>query len=48
LITPGRLPLKGTIVIDQPTAETGQCGEAVFLGPPTCVLTPNGRSIACQ
>jgi parallel beta-helix repeat protein len=32
-----RLPLAGLLVLDPPTAETGQCGQATFPGPaPSC------------
>ncbi len=39
-VTVGDLPLRFTAVLDPPTAETGQCGEATFPGPlpPSCVL----------
>jgi hypothetical protein len=41
------LPLKATIVIDAPTAETGQCGETAF-GTANCVLVSAGNTIKCQ
>jgi len=40
------LPLTGFIVLDPPTAETGQCGEASFDGPGVC--TSNGKSVVCK
>jgi parallel beta-helix repeat protein len=41
------LPLTGLVILDPPTAETGQCGEASFAGPEhTC--TANGRSVVCK
>lgn len=45
-----QLPLTGTFVIDSPTAETGQCGEAIFDGPPgpVCTATPSGTTINCK
>jgi len=40
------LPLTGFIVLDPPTAETGQCGAASFDGPGVC--TSNGKSVVCK
>ena len=49
-ITPQRLPLHGTVVIDAPVADTGQCGEATFPGLPgaSCALTTNGAALKCK
>jgi hypothetical protein len=33
-VDPTKLPLTGLLVIDPPTAETGQCARATFDGPP--------------
>jgi hypothetical protein len=38
------LPVKGTLVIDSPTATTGQCGEAT----PPCRIIGNGRTVLCR
>lgn len=43
----GRIPLLGTIVIDAPDATTGQCADAIFLGPkPSCTATAS--AISCR
>ena len=51
-VTPGALPLKGTIIFDTPMATLGQCGEALFPGPPSiapaCFVTPDGSEIICK
>ena len=50
-VTPGQIPLKGTMVIDSPTAETGQCGEATFPGPkqiPYCRFNGSGSTLLCK
>ena len=38
------LPLKGTFVIDQPLATTGQCGEAIA----ACRVIGQGKTILCR
>lgn len=40
------LPLTGYIILDPPTAETGQCGLASFDGPGVC--TSNGKNVICK
>jgi hypothetical protein len=41
------LPLRGLLVLDPPTAETGQCGQATFIAPAgTC--TSDGKSVRCR
>ena len=50
-VTPASLPLRATLVIDVPTASTGQCGEATFPGPepaPHCGLNGNGKTAFCR
>ncbi len=45
------LPLTGILVIDSPTAETGQCGEAHFAGPapfPLCTFSAGGNTVKCK
>ncbi|HZR80957.1 MAG TPA: fibronectin type III domain-containing protein [Candidatus Binatia bacterium] len=44
------LPLKATIVLDPPYAETNQCGEAVFPGPasPTCTYVTRAGVVKCK
>jgi hypothetical protein len=45
-VVPGNLPLTGLVVLDPPTAPTGQCVEATFTAPAsTC--TTDGRSVRC-
>ena len=48
-MSPGGVPVKGTIVIDAPFARTGQCGEALFPGrpAPACILKAAGRTLKC-
>jgi hypothetical protein len=41
------LPLTGLLVLDPPTAETGQCGQASFAGPGQGCRT-NGRGVTCR
>jgi hypothetical protein len=42
-----KLPLAGLLILDPPTAETGQCGEMTFPGPaPSC--TSNARAVICK
>lgn len=46
-VDPARLPLTGLLVLDPPTAETGQCGQATFAGPaPACVAGP--AAVTCR
>jgi parallel beta-helix repeat protein len=46
-VDPTRLPLTALVVLDPPTAETGQCGKAAFPGPmPTC--TADARAVRCR
>jgi parallel beta-helix repeat protein len=44
---PAELPLSGVLVLDPPTAETGQCGQASFAGPATS-CRGDGRSVVCR
>lgn len=41
------LPLTALLVLDPPTAETGQCGQAAFAGPATS-CTIDARSVRCK
>jgi hypothetical protein len=46
-VDPAALPLTALLVLDPPTAETGQCGEATFADPgPGC--TTNGTALRCR
>jgi hypothetical protein len=51
-VLPTQLPLKGTLVIDSPIAQTGQCGEAKFPGPPdptgACAFNSSGSTVKCK
>jgi len=50
-MSPNRMPLKGTMVIDSPIARTGQCGEALFTGPssvPRCTFNRTGITLHCK
>jgi hypothetical protein len=50
-VSQSQIPLKGTMVIDSPTAETGQCGEATFPGPspiPYCRFNGSGSTLICK
>ncbi len=40
------LPLTGLFVLDQPTAETGQCAQASFVLPQRC--TTDGKGVTCR
>jgi hypothetical protein len=46
------LPVGGTLVIDTPVAQTGQCGEAVFPAAPpsssSCLAERGGDSVHCK
>jgi parallel beta-helix repeat protein len=46
-VEPMTLPLAGLLVLDPPTAATGQCGVATFTGP-TQRCTSNGKSVKCK
>ena len=46
-IAPAMLPLTGLLILDPPTAEMGQCGQASFVGPsPAC--STGGRTVRCK
>ena len=45
-VDPAMLPLTGFLILDPPTAETGQCGEAIFFPPTRC--TTNGVTVRCR
>ena len=48
---PVSLPLAATMVLDPPTAETGQCGEVGFAGPaplPVCTFNRTGTTLSCK
>ena len=50
-VTPASLPLRATLVVDVPTATTGQCGEATFPGPapaPHCGVKGSGNTAVCR
>lgn len=45
------IPVVATIVLDPPTATTGQCGQATFPGPrplPSCTLSRSGDTLNCK
>src|SRR5262249_40623861 len=47
-VSPAKLPLKVTLVIDAPLAMSGQCGEALFPGlphQPTCRFNAKGATL---
>jgi hypothetical protein len=44
---PARLPLTGLVVLDPPTAGTGQCGVATFVAAGRRCTT-NGKAVACR
>ena len=46
-IDPSALPLTGLLILDPPTAATGQCGEATFARP-AATCTSDGRSVRCR
>jgi hypothetical protein len=46
-IAPADLPVKATLVIDVPTAETGQCGETDYPNG-ACVIGAGGSSVKCK
>jgi uncharacterized delta-60 repeat protein len=44
-------PLAATVVLDAPTAATGECGEIAFPGPPparSCALNKSGSTLTCK
>ena len=45
-VDPAKLPLTGLLVLDPPTAETGQCGATSFAGAAQQCAT-NGKSVRC-
>lgn len=45
-VDPANLPLTGLLVLDPPTAATGQCGIATFAAPQGC--TSDGKSVKCK
>jgi len=50
-VSPAAMPLKGTLVIDSPVAQTGQCGELVFAGPaptPHCAFNTKHSTLRCK
>ena len=42
-----QLPLTGLLVLDPPTAGTGQCGVATFVGPEQSCTT-DGKRVRCR
>jgi parallel beta-helix repeat protein len=46
-VEPANLPLRALFILDPPTAETGQCGQASFAGP-AASCTGNGRRVVCR
>jgi hypothetical protein len=44
----GEIPVKGIVVLDSPTAETGQCGEWVFPSAANCRFGGNFSSVTCK
>ena len=42
-----QLPLTGSLVLDPPTAETGQCGDAAFDGP-EAACSADSSSVRCR
>jgi hypothetical protein len=51
-VLPGDLPVKALLVLDPPTATSGQCGRATFPGPaptfPACNLSLSGNTLLCK
>ena len=50
-LSPTLMPLKGTMIIDAPLATTGQCGEALFPGPPPaphCAFNAPHSKLRCR
>jgi hypothetical protein len=52
IVNTANLPLTGTLVIDVPYAETGQCGEATFPATPpakpSCAVASAGKTVRCK
>jgi hypothetical protein len=47
-VVPGNgLPLRATLVLDPPTATTGQCGEIAY-APERCVFNGSGTAVSCR
>ncbi len=46
-VDPASLPLTGFLILDPPTAATGQCGVATFVGPKQRCTT-DGRAVKCK
>ncbi|HZR79474.1 MAG TPA: hypothetical protein VFD92_00130 [Candidatus Binatia bacterium] len=46
--TPSDTPLRGTFVIDQPTADTGQCSEITFSSPAACKFNRTFSQVTCR
>ena len=44
----GEIPLKATVVIDSPTAETGQCGEWTFPSAASCRFAGSFSTVNCK
>jgi hypothetical protein len=44
-VDPTKLPLTGLLILDPPTAETGQCGETAFAG---AACTSDGGAVRCR
>jgi cysteine-rich repeat protein len=50
-LTPADLPLGATVVLDPPSATTGECGEVTFTGPapaPACSFGSSGKTLKCS
>ncbi len=50
-VSPAEMPLKGTLVIDSPIAQTGQCGELLFTGvapAPHCAFNAKHSAMRCK
>jgi hypothetical protein len=50
-VTPADLPLTTTVVIDVPTATTGQCAAQTFTGPkpiPGCAFNKKSTALRCK
>jgi hypothetical protein len=50
VVTPATVPFRATVVVDAPTAETGQCGEVQFPGlpEPSCAFNVSGSKLTCK
>jgi hypothetical protein len=47
-VGPNGAPVKFTLIADPPDAETGQCCEMFFTGPPTCTFLGGGSTLRCK